>query len=548
MLESIRNAASSIWFRAFLFILAISFAVMWSIGDMIMLGGRTPSRALISVGSTKVGVGEFQRKLKQELIRFQAEMGQGFSPEMLQQPEIMQMVVQRTLQTLVQGELIRQEADRLGVVVSDEIVREKIQAMPLFQRDGKYSQQALKSMLRNFGLTDDDFVAQVRQEIQQRLLIQPLFGAIESPPFMTAQLYKWQKQNRTLKLIQYKDADMNKFSDPLKLPQKEWDGLQEQWKTYYETHQEDFRVPEVRKISVMVLDASSVDMNPTDDELRPLFEEQKKEDKKLVFAKVKNNLRKQYKLKHGADQLYELSNVIKDKLAGGATFAEVAKDHKLKILTSTFNVTETPDELRLALGEEEAVSLKQTSLELHTDDLPQEVMGEQGEIFFVRVDDIKESHVLPYDAKEVGKKWAKREQKKLNQDRVSEKMMAFEKNKAAFDAEYKARKGREVSLMRTEARKIKLPSFVVQAAFEKKKGEYFMARDASGSIMLGRVEKVSEPRVDTQEKGYQAIKGGVGQMLQADFLNLLLRNLEYRYKVEINQPMLQQILESGMTV
>ena len=87
-----------------------------------------------------------------------ATMGENFSPALLR-PEVRVAI----LEGLIQQRLLRQEALRVGLGVSDVQLVEMIQNIDLFQEDGNFSKQRYEEWLRSQGMSARAFEARLRR-------------------------------------------------------------------------------------------------------------------------------------------------------------------------------------------------------------------------------------------------------------------------------------------------------------------------------------------------------------------------------------------------
>src|SRR5262245_61736308 len=88
-----------------------------------------------TVNGDSITIADFQRALRQRTEFFRSLMGGGqITDEQLKAFRVKGMVFEE----LVRKKLLLQEAEKQGLLASDEEIKEQIQGMPVFQKDGKF--------------------------------------------------------------------------------------------------------------------------------------------------------------------------------------------------------------------------------------------------------------------------------------------------------------------------------------------------------------------------------------------------------------------------
>jgi peptidyl-prolyl cis-trans isomerase D len=114
------------------------------------------------------------------------------------------------LEALVSDALLQAHSRKLGYRVSDAQVHEYIRQIPQFQVDGKYSADAARFALSNFGLTPDEFEGEIRRSLER----QQIEGAIRASNFMTpAELKRLQALQSEQREVRFASLAPEKFAD-----------------------------------------------------------------------------------------------------------------------------------------------------------------------------------------------------------------------------------------------------------------------------------------------------------------------------------------------
>lgn len=96
------------------------------------------------VNGENISTQEFYREYQQRLDLYQQLMKGKADSNFLKQLGLKQQVID----SMVQRKLMLQEAKKLGLFVSDEQLREKIQSLPYFQKNGKFDHELYKNLLQ----------------------------------------------------------------------------------------------------------------------------------------------------------------------------------------------------------------------------------------------------------------------------------------------------------------------------------------------------------------------------------------------------------------
>lgn len=133
MLKSMRNNVKSLSWTLWLVILAfIGFIfVQWGSGRFESEG---LAKDVAAVGSYTISGEEFQKGLTQNLDMYRKQFKNNLNRQMINQFGIAEQV----LQGMVSGLVIRGEAEKLGLEVSESELRDAIRSYPAFQREGSF--------------------------------------------------------------------------------------------------------------------------------------------------------------------------------------------------------------------------------------------------------------------------------------------------------------------------------------------------------------------------------------------------------------------------
>jgi peptidyl-prolyl cis-trans isomerase D len=194
--------------------------------------------AIVTVNGSEITAHDFQRGMMQEqAMRDIIAQYLGRKPEAPLNQEVV-------LKKMIQKEILVQEACLAGARLNDEFISSEIMnSLPayLIQQDGSINLVAYAEYTRSQGLSIAEFEKMQEQALLQSFLYNALYASVVKPDWLTRA--DWAKRHTKKKYaigtFLYKDA--------LKELEKE-EVLDDQLKTYFQGHQELYRMPEERSV------------------------------------------------------------------------------------------------------------------------------------------------------------------------------------------------------------------------------------------------------------------------------------------------------------
>jgi peptidyl-prolyl cis-trans isomerase D len=153
---------------------------------------------------------------------------------------------ERALDSLVDEKLTMQEADSLGLKVTDDEISDAIFSAPAFQEGGKFSMAKYRSILRYHRMEPVDFESRIGSDLLNQkigLFIQSFFPITEDE---IMDYYTYQKEKINIAFASFDPKDF-KGKEEIKEDEK---------KEYFEKNKERYRVPAQIKIAYLVIDPS----------------------------------------------------------------------------------------------------------------------------------------------------------------------------------------------------------------------------------------------------------------------------------------------------
>jgi peptidyl-prolyl cis-trans isomerase D len=244
MLSIMRKQKESIIIKIVFVIIVLSFVgtifLVWGKGSDGMGGGGGHAA---KVNGTRISLEEYQSAYQRVRSMYQQIYGQSIPPEM----EKMLGLKKVALDGLVDNLLAMKEAKALGIKVSKDDVAASIEAMPMFQKDGKFSFDQYQQVLRSSRMTAKDFeegqeaeviLKKARQAVREK--------AVVSDADVLAQ-YKKENDKLELEYVSFAPSDV---AAEVKLTDADLTD-------YLQKNPNDFKTAEKAALSYILLDPAS---------------------------------------------------------------------------------------------------------------------------------------------------------------------------------------------------------------------------------------------------------------------------------------------------
>lgn len=241
MLDALRKGAGTWIAKIFIALLVFSFAI-WGVADVFTGFGQNVAA---KVGETEISTLSFDRAYRQDLNRFGQQVGRPLSTT-----EGAQLgIPQQTLGRLIAEAALNDTSSQFNLGVSDSRLATVIQSDPAFQRPGGgYDRALLAQVLRNIGMSEDQYVVEQRKLVERQQLAQGVSGAMDAPMAYLEVLHAYQNETRDLSLIVITPSQIGEIADP---DQAALDG-------FFEENKADFKAPEYRKLTLLELSPASL--------------------------------------------------------------------------------------------------------------------------------------------------------------------------------------------------------------------------------------------------------------------------------------------------
>ncbi|WP_027574373.1 peptidylprolyl isomerase [Bradyrhizobium sp. WSM1743] len=308
MLRGMRKASSN-WLGKTIMavvmgVLIVSFGI-WGIADIFRGFGQS---TVAKVGSTEISLNEFRQIYTDRLQQISRQFGRPLTPDQARAFGLDRQVLQQTIAEAALDE----EARRLGLGQSDEQIRQVIMNDPNFKGvGGNFDANRFQAVIRNFGYTEQRYVAEQRKVSLRRQITGTIGAGLEPPKAMIDVLTRFQNEQRAIEFVKLDAAQAGTIDAP----------SPEALATYFEDHKVQFRAPEYRKIAFVVISPEEIGK----------WTEVSDEDAKKVFEQRKDRL--------GTPEKRQIHQIVfpnaaeaqaaRERLAGGMSFEDLGKERGL---------------------------------------------------------------------------------------------------------------------------------------------------------------------------------------------------------------------------
>lgn len=285
-------------------VLIISFGV-WGIADIFKGFGQS---TVAKVGGTEISLNEFRQIYTDRLQQIGRQVGRPLTPDQARAFGLDRQVLQQTIAEAALDE----EARRLGLGQSDEQIRQFIMNDPNFKGvSGSFDPNRFQAVIRNFGYTEQRYVSEQRKVSLRRQITGTIGAGLEPPKAMLDVLTRFQSEQRAIEFVRLDAAQAGAIDAP----------SPEALAAYFEDHKVQFRAPEFRKISFVVVSPEEIGKwsEVSDEDAKKLFEQrkdrlgtpEKRQIQQLVFPNAAE------------------AQAARERLVGGMSFEDLGKERGL---------------------------------------------------------------------------------------------------------------------------------------------------------------------------------------------------------------------------
>ena len=306
------------WLKWSLGLVVLAFiAIIPGVSMSPMTDPTLPSNVIARVGEHEISLLQFQQIYMQQLNNYRLQSGGDVSEEILRSLGIDRQIIQQ----LIDEYAAITEAERLGLVVGDAEVRERIITLPQLQVDGQFiGDSAYYQLLQTQQPPINP--TQFEEEIRQQIMLERLQTAVTSWMIVTdeeiAEEHRRRNEKVKVNIISFRASE---FRD-------EAEATDDDISLLYEEEAANYEVPEKRQLRFLLVDESEIfdSLTVTDDEVRQYY------DTNISQYQTPGQVRANHILLRVDDEdteeeVVERAADLATQARGGADFAELAREH-----------------------------------------------------------------------------------------------------------------------------------------------------------------------------------------------------------------------------
>jgi len=247
MLDRMRRHKA--WLKWSLALVVVTFILLYvpSFMDPLAGTGANPNDAVATVDGRRITVGTFQRMYQQQMMSVQQAYGGQLTNDMIAQLGIPQRVIQQ----MIDEEAMIAEAERLGLVVTDVELKERIVRMPGFQQDGQFiGEDRYRQVLQmqRPPLSAKDFEASLRKSLLAEKLQAAITGWVTLPEGDVEQEYRQRNEKVKLEMAVLMADNFRAGITP----------TDAEISAHFAANQETYRTPEKRRVRFINIDPETL--------------------------------------------------------------------------------------------------------------------------------------------------------------------------------------------------------------------------------------------------------------------------------------------------
>jgi peptidyl-prolyl cis-trans isomerase D len=531
MIESFRKYANSWVVRFFFLLLALCFAFLWGGHEAWKMIGFSRESTVATVGGHRISVQDLGHEINRELIRIQLETGKTYTEEQVREVGLDRHVLQR----MVIERLIELEANKLGIVVTDNFAAQAIKSSPLFKTsDGMFSKARFDQIVHHLGFQGEkDYVPYIKRELLRFRIVRALTDNMPVPDVYLNKLYAWDEQTRSIQVMIINPKQLQLSGEP----------TENELRDFYGKNQKLFWAPEKRNLQLLLIDGSrfkdAAKVKPED--VDALYEAHKGDKYKSVTPqKAKTEIKAQLEHDKIAEAAQEFAHKLEEEFNSGVSLKELALKHyltyrEIKDASRQGLTPDSPDAtyiLRAFENEEGVLS----SLEKDT----------QGKFFLTYVESITPSKQQSFKNALPQVKQKYTENKQLEAAQKLAHSIGEELNKGGFFEAIAHQNNLKLVTVKVNRRNV-LPGSplvlvpqMIHAIFSINKGQStilpYVTPGQEVQILVTKLTDIknADPSKVSKED-MKKFEEEIQLQMQGDLIDQYLEYLRGKYKVEINQ-------------
>ncbi|MEW6261344.1 MAG: SurA N-terminal domain-containing protein, partial [Thermodesulfobacteriota bacterium] len=311
MLSFLRKNAGTWLIKVLLGSIVLVF-IFWGVGSFRERGEGWAAK----IDGEPISYEQYNQAYTQMVEYYRKAYGQQFNDDLVK----MLNLRQKALEQLIDRQLMLREADRRGIMVTDEELSDTVRNMAVFQEDGLFSSKRYRSVLTLNRMTPEMFEASQRDMMRIEKLQKMLTSGLHVSEPELQQWFAWRHAKTKVAYVRIQPD----LLDTVTVDDAEV-------RAYYDGHPQAFRIEEKRTVQYVEFPASryASQAQVSDEDVRDYYESKPAEFEKPKTVEARHILFRTAKDASDADvekARQKALDVLK-QAREGKDFAELARKH-----------------------------------------------------------------------------------------------------------------------------------------------------------------------------------------------------------------------------
>jgi peptidyl-prolyl cis-trans isomerase D len=225
-------------------------------------GGVQPD-AIARIDGEAIPVDRYERRYRAYYDHYAQMLRERFSPEMAQQLQLPQQVVN----DLVQETVVFQRAKREGLAVTDEELNARVHAVPAFHENGRFSMKRYEAFLKARNMPKAHFEEEARRQLTRQKVEAMVKGGVKVSEAEVERVFAHQRAGVR---AAWAHVDLTPIIAAIA-------PADDELAKYLESHAAEFRLPERRRVQYVAFNPKDFTPSITPAEIDKYYQEHPKE-------------------------------------------------------------------------------------------------------------------------------------------------------------------------------------------------------------------------------------------------------------------------------
>ncbi|MBW1914865.1 MAG: SurA N-terminal domain-containing protein [Deltaproteobacteria bacterium] len=229
VLSLMRKHAGSLLIKAIMVVIALSF--------VIYFGSMKDSSRIVEyalVNDKMITKAEYDNAYRNLVATYQEQFGGMWNNNLAEMFDL----ENSALENLINTEIISQEAENLGLRVTEKEIQGSIVVSAAFQTEGRFDKNRYASLLSYNRMTPAEFEGNIRQDLLQKKINQFLMTLLPVTENEVMDQYKYSNEQVKVSFVKFQPDDFRETIN------KDSAGMEK----YFEDNREEYRIPEKIKL------------------------------------------------------------------------------------------------------------------------------------------------------------------------------------------------------------------------------------------------------------------------------------------------------------